>query len=129
MAIVHTVKAHLPVLIDYFGLAAAIALIVYASQTLGSDRVSPLFAVVYASLVIGHLLFPIPRRTPILYGVLLTIGIVSTVYYALGTFRSEFRFNSRYRPRRMRISSYHWSSPRPSSSHHPSQIRRKSIAS
>jgi hypothetical protein len=79
-------------------IAAAIALIVYASQTLGSERCSPLFAVVYASLVIGHFLFPIPRRTPVVYGVLLTIGIVSTIYYALGTFPSELRFNSRYCP-------------------------------
>ena len=95
-----TIKAHLSAIIDYIGLgitlplnivsnsiAAAIALIVYASQTLSSQGYSPIFAIVYASLVIGHFLFPIPRRTPVFYGVLLTIGIVSTVYYALGTFQ------------------------------------------
>jgi hypothetical protein len=65
-------------------LATGITLIVYASQTFSDDWASPVFAVVYASLVLGHFLVPIPRRTPTLYGVLLIIGIFSTVFYALG---------------------------------------------
>jgi hypothetical protein len=63
-------------------------LIVYSSQTIGSDRASPIFAVVYASLVVGHFLVPISRRTPVLYGVLLLIGIFSTIFYAVGNFLS-----------------------------------------
>jgi hypothetical protein len=66
------------------GIATAITLIVFSSQTFVAGRHSPIFAVVFASLVIGHFLFPIARRTPILYGSLLLIGIVSTVFYALG---------------------------------------------
>jgi hypothetical protein len=64
--------------------ATGIALIVYASQTFTDDHASPIFAVVYASLVLGHFLVPIPRRTRHMYGVLLIIGIVSTVFYAVG---------------------------------------------
>ena len=65
--------------------AAAISLIVYSSQTFVADRPSSIFGVVFASLVIGHFLFPISRRTPWLYGTLLVIGIISTLYFAFGT--------------------------------------------
>jgi hypothetical protein len=94
------IKAHLPVIIDYIGLGAhsvsiawltilatAIALIVYSTETFVADRPSSVFAVVFASLVIGHFLFPISRRTPILYGVLLILGIISTFYFAFGSIR------------------------------------------
>jgi hypothetical protein len=64
--------------------AAGIALIVFASQTFGKDYPSPVFSIVYASLVIGHFLVPIGRRTSVLYGVLLAIGVISTVFYAVG---------------------------------------------
>ena len=140
MTAAHHIKAHLPVIIDYIGLgifshlltlysdsiASAIALIVYASQTLGSERCSPVFAVVYGSLVIGHFLCPIPRRTPLLYGVLLAIGIVSTIFYAVGISQSYLRANCRHRPRRMRIPSHHRASPR--CSHQPTETRNKPIA-
>lgn len=101
----HMFKAHLPVIIDYVGLgtrninefiliwiAAAIALIVYSSQTLIHDHASPIFSIVYASLVIGHFLFPLVRRTSFLYGVLLLIGIVATIFYALGIFRFKYGY-------------------------------------
>jgi hypothetical protein len=71
------------------GIAAGITLIVYASKTLATDRPSPIFAVIFASLVIGHFLVPILRRTPALYGTLLLVGIVSTVSYALGISNSR----------------------------------------
>lgn len=70
-------------------LATGITLIVYTSQTFVDDRLSPIFAVVYASLVMGHFLLPKARRTPLLYGVLLAIGVVSTVFYLLGTCRTQ----------------------------------------
>lgn len=59
-------------------------MIVYSSKTLVEDRASPILAIVYASLVLGHFLVPIARRTPVLYGGILIVGIVSTVFYALG---------------------------------------------
>ena len=59
-------------------------MIVYSSKTLVEDRASPILAIVYASLVLGHFLVPIARRTPALYGGILIVGIVSTVFYALG---------------------------------------------
>jgi hypothetical protein len=65
--------------------ATGIALIVYSSQTFARHHASPVFAVVYSSLVLGHFLVPVTRRVPILYGTLLVIGIVSTIFYALGT--------------------------------------------
>jgi hypothetical protein len=66
-------------------LAAGIALIVYSSKTIVDDRASPILAIIYSSLVLGHFLVPIGRRTPVLYGTLLIVGIVSTVFYAVGT--------------------------------------------
>jgi hypothetical protein len=66
-------------------LAAGISLIVYSSKTIVEDRASPILAIVYSSLVLGHFLVPVARRTTVLYGVLLIVGIVSTVFYALGT--------------------------------------------
>jgi len=83
------IKAHVPVLIDYIGLATAIALIVYSSETFVADRPSSIFGVVYASLVIGHFLVPVSRRTPILYGVLLILGIISTFYFAFDTVKPQ----------------------------------------
>jgi hypothetical protein len=68
-------------------LATAIALIVYSAETFVADRPSSVFGVVFASLVIGHFLVPIARRTPILYGVLLILGIISTFYFAFGSIR------------------------------------------
>jgi hypothetical protein len=59
-------------------------LIVYSTETFVADRCSSIFGVVFASLVIGHFLFPVGRRTPILYGALLLIGIASTFYFAFG---------------------------------------------
>lgn len=95
------VKAHMPVIFDYIGLGikpaspstchmlifctvTCIALLVYSSETLASHRPSPIFSIVFSSLVLGHFLVPVARRTPILYGLLLVIGVVSTVFYALG---------------------------------------------
>jgi hypothetical protein len=57
---------------------------VYSSKTIVEDRASPILAIVYSSLVLGHFLVPVARRTTVLYGVLLIVGIVSTVFYALG---------------------------------------------
>jgi hypothetical protein len=67
--------------------ATAIALIVYSTETFVADRPSSIVGVVFASLVIGHFLFPISRRTPILYGTLLILGIISTFYFAFGSIR------------------------------------------
>jgi len=89
MSRLNHVKAHLPVIIDYLGLAAGIALIVYSSKTIVDDRASPILAIIYSSLVLGHFLVPIGRRTPVLYGTLLIVGIVSTVFYAVDMVRNE----------------------------------------
>jgi len=92
-------------------------LTVLSSETFVKGYYSPIFADVFAALVITHLLFPHPRRSAALYVTLFILGIVSTLYYLLGTFASipisiSLRpLIHRTRQARMRVWSTHWSCP------------------